>query len=124
MATSVSPAAIAAGEARGDPWCCDSYQSCSCFDAHADAESFPPFGSSAHNLWLQMVWRSGEGRMTYPKSISRSGGVVRIRQALSSIIKPDLLRHLFSFTPPQQARHVVSDGNLFLLQPGKYTKNE
>ncbi len=63
-----------------------------------DAESFPPFGSSAHNLWLQIVWRSGEGRMTYPNRISRSGGVVRIRSGPSSIIKLDLLRHLFSFT--------------------------
>jgi len=36
--------------------------------------------------------------MTYPNRISRSGGVVRIRSGPSSIIKLDLLRHLFSFT--------------------------
>ena len=51
--------------------------------------------------------------MTYPNSISRSGGWFGSVQALPSIIKPDLLRHLFSFTPPQQARHVVSDGKSF-----------
>lgn len=61
-----------------------------------DAESFPPFGSSAF----------------------------RPVQALPSTIKLDLLWHLFSFTPPQQARHVVSDGNLFLLQPPEMPKGE
>jgi hypothetical protein len=62
--------------------------------------------------------------MTIPTALAARAEWFESVQAPPSIIKPDLLWHLFSFTPPQQARHVVSDGNLFLLQPRKYTNGE
>ena len=61
--------------------------------------------------------------MTFPNRMSGSGGRFGSVQALPSI-NPDLLRHFSNFTPPRQARHVVSDGILFLFAARKLIKDE